>query len=436
MAAALAALDSGEEQLEALDRAAAEAKARYDKAAAALSARRQKAARPLEKSVTAELPALKLERAEFKVAVESDPAQAAEKRHRHRRLHRPHQSRHRAGPLMKVASGGELARFLLALKVALADRGSAPTLVFDEIDTAVGGAVADAIGARLARLADRVQVLVRHPCAAGGGAGRRPPPRRQGPEGPRDRHRRHPPRSPAPARGDRPHACRRHGDRRGPRRGRPPHPRRGVEQGAVTRTDARRPGPGRPCAVNPPAPALNTMQLPLDIVSQAELRLSPLAESARTRPLVTFPLAEGRRHPERGAGRCGAGSGARARRTIILAVGQRPGREVAAARPGCRPAIPRALRLAVRVAHLKGLGQFRPGTSGNRIGPGGRRGGRCSRGAPVRPACRRAERMATIAGRARWTGPLRSILGGGPTGCNRRARHPSAFSPGTKELIA
>jgi len=60
---------------------------------------------------------------------------------------------------MKVASGGELARFLLALKVALADRGSAATLVFDEIDTAVGGAVADAIGVRLARLADRVQVL-------------------------------------------------------------------------------------------------------------------------------------------------------------------------------------------------------------------------------------------------------------------------------------
>jgi DNA repair protein RecN (Recombination protein N) len=65
----------------------------------------------------------------------------------------------RAGPLMKVASGGELARFMLALKVALADRGSAPTLVFDEIDTGVGGAVADAIGQRLARLATRAQVL-------------------------------------------------------------------------------------------------------------------------------------------------------------------------------------------------------------------------------------------------------------------------------------
>jgi DNA repair protein RecN (Recombination protein N) len=65
----------------------------------------------------------------------------------------------RAGPIMKVASGGELSRFLLALKVALADRGSAPTLVFDEIDTGVGGAVADAIGQRLKRLAGQVQVL-------------------------------------------------------------------------------------------------------------------------------------------------------------------------------------------------------------------------------------------------------------------------------------
>jgi DNA repair protein RecN (Recombination protein N) len=60
---------------------------------------------------------------------------------------------------MKVASGGELARFMLALKVVLADRGSAPTLVFDEIDTGVGGAVAEAIGQRLARLARGVQVL-------------------------------------------------------------------------------------------------------------------------------------------------------------------------------------------------------------------------------------------------------------------------------------
>ena len=63
------------------------------------------------------------------------------------------------GPLMKVASGGELSRFLLALKVVLADRGSAPVLIFDEIDTGVGGAVADAIGRRLKRLSTKVQVL-------------------------------------------------------------------------------------------------------------------------------------------------------------------------------------------------------------------------------------------------------------------------------------
>ncbi len=63
------------------------------------------------------------------------------------------------GPMMKVASGGELARFLLALKVVLADRGSAPTLVFDEIDTGVGGAVADAIGVRLANLGSGAQAL-------------------------------------------------------------------------------------------------------------------------------------------------------------------------------------------------------------------------------------------------------------------------------------
>lgn len=61
--------------------------------------------------------------------------------------------------MMKVASGGELARFILALKVVLAARGSAPTLIFDEVDSGVGGATAAAIGERLARLAERVQVL-------------------------------------------------------------------------------------------------------------------------------------------------------------------------------------------------------------------------------------------------------------------------------------
>ena len=86
----------------------------------------------------------------------------------------------RPGPLMKVASGGELARFLLALKVVLADRGSAPTLVFDEIDTGVGGAVADAIGMRLAKLGARRAGPCRDACAAGGGACRSPLSHQQG----------------------------------------------------------------------------------------------------------------------------------------------------------------------------------------------------------------------------------------------------------------
>ena len=76
--------------------------------------------------------------------------------------------------MLKVASGGELARFLLALKVVLADRGSAPTLVFDEVDTGVGGAVADAIGMRLARLARRGAGDRGDACAAGGRARRSP----------------------------------------------------------------------------------------------------------------------------------------------------------------------------------------------------------------------------------------------------------------------
>ncbi|HLJ72101.1 MAG TPA: DNA repair protein RecN, partial [Roseiarcus sp.] len=118
-----------------------------------------KSARDLERAVNAELPPLKLERAEFSVAIATDPAAIAAEGCDRIEFHVRTNPGSRAGPLMKVASGGELARFMLALKVALADRGSAPTLVFDEIDTGVGGAVADAIGQRLARLAVRAQVL-------------------------------------------------------------------------------------------------------------------------------------------------------------------------------------------------------------------------------------------------------------------------------------
>ncbi|RVC61812.1 DNA repair protein RecN, partial [Mesorhizobium sp. M00.F.Ca.ET.038.03.1.1] len=159
MVADLADLDAGEERLHALEKQAAAAREAYDISAAQLSSLRQAAASGLTKAVMAELPALKLERAEFIVEMGSDAESRMEEGIDQVEFWVRTNPGTRPGPMMKVASGGELSRFLLALKVALADRGSAPTLVFDEIDTGVGGAVADAIGQRLARLSKRVQVL-------------------------------------------------------------------------------------------------------------------------------------------------------------------------------------------------------------------------------------------------------------------------------------
>jgi len=155
----LALIDAGAERLAALEKAAKETVAQFAKAAAALSAARRKAAEKLDKAVNGELKPLKLDRAKFSTQVESDAAAAGPNGIDRVEFWVQTNPGTRPGPLMKVASGGELARFLLALKVVLADRGSAPTLVFDEIDTGVGGAVADAIGVRLGRLGDRVQVV-------------------------------------------------------------------------------------------------------------------------------------------------------------------------------------------------------------------------------------------------------------------------------------
>jgi DNA repair protein RecN (Recombination protein N) len=153
------ALDQGSKSLAALEAKAGEAEKAFRAAAEALSKARAKAAKALDKAVNAELAPLKLERAEFITEIESKPdAPGPEGFDRVEFWVRTNPGS-KPGPLMKVASGGELSRFLLALKVVLADRGSAPTLVFDEIDTAVGGAVSDAIGARLARLGENVQVL-------------------------------------------------------------------------------------------------------------------------------------------------------------------------------------------------------------------------------------------------------------------------------------
>ncbi|WP_428640900.1 DNA repair protein RecN [Roseibium sp.] len=159
MAGDLADLDAGEDKLAALVEAAQKARTDYDKKAASLSDKRRKAANALEKAVATELPDLKLERARFIVDIQSDAENRSRSGIDQLEFHVQTNPGTRPGPMMKVASGGELSRFLLALKVCLADKGSAPTLVFDEIDTGVGGAVAEAIGVRLARLAGNVQVL-------------------------------------------------------------------------------------------------------------------------------------------------------------------------------------------------------------------------------------------------------------------------------------
>ncbi len=158
-AADLADIDAGGERLQALGLEVEQTKSAYDRLASDLSEKRKACSAPLAAAVMAELPALKLEQAEFFVDVASDPQTGGPSGIDHMEFMVKTNPGSRAGPLMKVASGGELSRFLLALKVILADRGSAPTLVFDEIDTGAGGAVADAIGDRLSRLADRVQVL-------------------------------------------------------------------------------------------------------------------------------------------------------------------------------------------------------------------------------------------------------------------------------------
>ena len=157
--AELASLQSGEATLLKLEADVEVAREAYRKAARKLSAGRVKSAKSLSKAVEAELPDLKLGSAKFLVDHQVDESRVAASGFDQIAFLVQTNPGTLAGPIMKVASGGELSRFLLALKVVLADRGSAPVLIFDEIDTGVGGAVADAIGRRLRRLSEKVQVL-------------------------------------------------------------------------------------------------------------------------------------------------------------------------------------------------------------------------------------------------------------------------------------
>jgi DNA repair protein RecN (Recombination protein N) len=154
----LAAIDAGSERIESLDKALAEARLRYAAVADELSRKRHEAAARLDRAVAAELLPLKLDSARFRTAIGAvEPGPSGTDRVEFEVSTNPGAP---FGPLTKIASGGELSRFILALKVALAEAGSAGTMIFDEIDRGVGGAVASAIGERLARLAEQSQVLV------------------------------------------------------------------------------------------------------------------------------------------------------------------------------------------------------------------------------------------------------------------------------------
>jgi DNA repair protein RecN (Recombination protein N) len=158
MRAQLAAIDAGSEHIEALDRELQEARTSYFQWAAGLSLARRDAAARLDATVMAELAPLKLDTARFRTAIA--PAEAGPTGTDRVEFEVSTNPGAPFGPLTRIASGGELSRFILALKVALAEAGSAATMIFDEVDRGVGGAVASAIGERLSRLAERSQVLV------------------------------------------------------------------------------------------------------------------------------------------------------------------------------------------------------------------------------------------------------------------------------------
>ena len=161
MEAKLAAVEAGGRGLAALQAEARDRRLAYEQEANRLSEERRAAATRLDQAVAAELGPLKLDAARFKTVIE--PVGEAQWTGRGQdRVEFEISTNPGApfAPLVKIASGGELSRFILALKVALAEAGAAATMIFDEIDRGVGGAVASAIGERLSRLAQKSQLLV------------------------------------------------------------------------------------------------------------------------------------------------------------------------------------------------------------------------------------------------------------------------------------
>jgi DNA repair protein RecN (Recombination protein N) len=161
LAGRLARIEAGGEGLAALEKQLGEARDAYGIASDLLSAARQAAALRLDAAVAGELIPLKLDAARFRTSIEtlSETGWTAAGKDRVEFEISTNPGAPFA-PLVKIASGGELSRFILALKVALAEEGEAGTMIFDEVDRGVGGAVAAAIGERLARLASQAQILV------------------------------------------------------------------------------------------------------------------------------------------------------------------------------------------------------------------------------------------------------------------------------------
>ncbi len=161
MSAQLAAIEGGDDEIASLEKKVAEGFAAYEAAAQTLSAKRQKAAKALDKAVMQELPPLKLDKVRFETGVETRSIEEGGADGIDRVvLQVATNPGSAAGSLIKIASGGELSRILLALKVVLAKDIAVPTLVFDEVDKGIGGATADAVGERLQKLGEEAQVLV------------------------------------------------------------------------------------------------------------------------------------------------------------------------------------------------------------------------------------------------------------------------------------
>ncbi|MCD8525915.1 MAG: DNA repair protein RecN, partial [Alphaproteobacteria bacterium] len=161
LAARLNRIEHSDDLIAEALKAAETARAAYIKSAESLHEIRVKTASKLDNLVAKELPPLKLDRARFETKVESLPESewGPEGTSRVRFLVATNPGAE-AGPLNKIASGGEMSRFMLAIKVVMAETGAAGTLIFDEVDAGIGGAVADAVGERLARLAKDKQILV------------------------------------------------------------------------------------------------------------------------------------------------------------------------------------------------------------------------------------------------------------------------------------